>query len=453
MKKTQLEKLPISSSISKALLPVMAIFGTLGSLHAQTIRVQAEHPISGGRVLEPFGKVLVKRVTVPTSSSIGSYRNGFRSLAIPRVKNTLLNSRLFRGSYVHHYAAKSAYSQVFRNGINARRANTNGIRGSIVTAGNLNAMRARIRGNGGTFIFRGNGLLVVTNPIEVGSNTQIWIDQRISYRGPRSLTSPRPNNRPEERFGVFYSTNKQNVRISGTKRGYIDGLHNRVRKLNGILLTDCRNSFVRNVTVAGAREGIKIAGCRNTRVERNVTVDCDLRGIWAKGGRGNDVIGNLMARNGADGLDIDAFSSDFDAINNVVYHQGLDGGRPSRNMIWTEVASNNCRIRLNVGIQGPAGGSGIRENGSNANESAPATRNNTWTNNAVYYAGLGGGAFSGVSSNRNQKINYSTMTFRNNQVYLDTRDFTVGSLERRFTFGNMALNTSILNDVIYHVRR
>jgi len=434
------------------LFAIIAIFSTDNTAFSQNrIRVNAEGNTPTG--LAPHGQVTVQRLGGVRSDLIALHRSGFISLRSPgRIKNALKDSRLFTGNLRHYQADTTAFRSTFSK-IRNRRASYSGGGTVINNPTALSNNRSRINSSvGRTFVLRGNPL-VVTSPIEVGSNTTIWIDGKIEYRGP-NFSRPLTNDFPIPTRGFFNCVNKNNIKIYGTKRGFVN-CNIGGRKLWGVNFTNCTNSKVENITMLGCMDGLYVAGGRKNLFTGNFVSDCQFRGIWTKGGPGNRadgnrIISNLVARNNVDGIDVDGFASFATVENNVIFHLGIDGNSTRRNMVWSEVASHDIIFRENAGVHGRDFQTGMRENGTNRSENPPATRNNQWIRNRVFYAG----SFpsTGVTGNQVNKVNYNSMTLRENVVYLDTRTFNRAALQRDFRFGNMHRNTSILNDVRYLVR-
>ncbi len=387
-------------------------------------RVQADN--NGGN------DVCVRTAPAPTGNA-NDIKTLLRNAQIPQ---SVINSRLTDGLFANHIAGMAAVRET--SALLAARRNTYTGQGTIVNQSNLEQNRNAIANNGGTFIFRGNITIdAISKFIQVGSNTTIWIDGTVTYTGPQ------PNGTTPDEFsvsdvvnGVFEvrGTNnrnrKTNVNFFGTKRGKI---------ITNGRCAGVFTRFVRNLEISG----INFERCRNvlfinntvdSKLEGNFIYNSERRAIHIKATNNVEVSKNLIFEAKVDGIDVDAFAKNTDVLKNVVCHTG------DRFMIWTEIAVENTVVDQNVGMFMPNADRralAFQENGSETTQ--PPTRDNTYSNNHVFYADLNKGN-RGFVLNPRRRIVRESITFRNNYVWQ--------SITRKLPYEDPKTNT--FDDVYYY---
>ncbi|WP_010520909.1 galactose-binding domain-containing protein [Aquimarina agarivorans] len=377
-------------------------------------------------------EVCVRVAPAPTGNA-----NDIRSvLQNARIPQPVINSRLTQGFYANHIAGQAAVRETAA--ILAARRNTYTGQGTVVNQSNLEQNRAAIANNGGTFIFRGNITVnAISKFIQVGSNTTIWIDGTVTYTGPQ------PNGTTPDQFSVSDVVNgvfevrgsnnrnrKSNVNFFGTKRGKIitngrcAGVYTRfVRNLeiSGVNFERCRNVLFINNTV-------------DSKLEGNFIYQSERRAVHIKATNNVEVSRNLIFEAKVDGIDVDAFAKNTDVLKNVVCHTG------DRFMIWTEIAVENTLVDQNVAMFMPNADRralAYQENGSETTQ--PPTRDNTYSNNHVFYADLNKGN-RGFVLNPRRRIVRESIVFKNNYVWQ--------SITRKLPYEDP--KTNVFDDVFYY---
>ncbi len=416
------------TNITILLLSIITVFTSLNAQIFNDNRnctfVQADN--SGGN------QVCVRKAPAPTGNA-NAIKNLLRDAGIP---NKVLNSRLVNGEFANHMASLPALKETAES-LASRRATYTGS-GTVITQSNLEQNRNAIANNGGTFIFRGNVIVdAISKFIQVGSNTTIWIDGTVTYTGPQPPgTVPDQYSVSDVINGVFEvrGTNngnrKNNVKFMGTKRGKI---------ITNGRCAGVYTRFVRNLEVSG----INFERCRNVLFINN-TVDSKLignyidnserRAIHLKATNTVEVSKNLIFEEKVDGIDVDAFAKKSTVSKNVVCHTG------DRFMIWTEIAVENTLVDQNIGLFMPNADRkalAFQENGSETSQ--PPTKDNTYSNNHVFYADLNKGN-RGFVLNPRRRIVRESIVFENNYVWQ--------SIERKLPYEDPKPN--VRNDVYYY---